>query len=285
MAIEAGTERDTTQALEQVLEEGKASLEEGEVSEKAELEGEKKEEITFTLEQEAEIERRFQSHRDKEFNPYREKREADTALIRSLQSEMKELRSKADTRKLSLLAESVEAGDREEGIEEDKIEVRRKALMEINEKVKEYNENYAVVSEAAFLASELTNGVDKGIADKFNLSDPNPAVRAKGAIQVISDAVYWLSERKAFNKIVEEIPLLQKGSEVRQQIDSFIERYMELSDEKGKDLLIKQLRQEFKVAPRKKPQTPSDVAGGGEKLRGTAALEVGLKEEREKLKI
>ena len=131
----------------------------------------------------------------------------------------------------------------------------------------------------------MSGKIDKNIAQHFDLFDSNPTVRAKGAISLITDAVFFLNREKAFNKILEEIPLLQNGSEVRQQIDSFVERYLELSDDKGRDLLINQLKQEFKGIPKRKPTAPSDGSGGGGKpLRGVAALAEGLKEERAKLK-
>ena len=252
-------EQETAQTLEAVPGEGLASLGQEEVSEES---------TTTDLEVAQEVqpsednESVIQAEVDKRSNSYREKREADTALIRSLQTQLKELNTEKNTRRLNQMAEEILAGDEEEGLEVDKIERRNKNLKEINATIKDYNEKSAVVEETAALASAVSEKVGKKIADKFDLLDSNPATRAKGVSVLIGDAVHFLEREEAFGKILEEVPLLQKGSEVRKQIDSFVERYLELSDEKGRDLLIKQLKQEFRVNPTKKPPTPSDIPGG-----------------------
>lgn len=253
-------------SLEQVLNEGQVSGEEvSETKDKPEEKKgeEEKVEISFSPEQETEIGKRLQSQRDIDLNPYREKREADIALIQNQQSRIKELTSKEGVNKLSKAMEAVLAGDEEAGIEPDKTETRRKAWNEVEGTIKDYKEKAAEVMEVATLASALADKVDKRVADNFNLFDSNPAVRAKGAIEAISDAVHLVNERAAFNRILDEIPLLKNGEEVRKQIDGFVESYMELSDQKGRDLLINQIKQEFRVTPRKKPPALSDVSGGG----------------------
>ena len=270
---------------------GQASTEQEEVSEEETTE-EPAEAVDKAKEGESKelapdvFEARVKAEADKRSNSYREKREGDTALIRSLQTELKELRSEKGVKGINKLAETILAGDEEEGYEPDKIEARRKALEEIKVSIKDYNEKSSEVAEVAELASSLSGNIDKGIANHYNLFDDTPAVRAKGTVLLITDAVHHINERKAFSRILDEIPILKNGEEVRQEIDSFIERYMELSDDKGRDLLIAQIKQDLRVAPRKKPPESSDSAGGKVILKGPAAtnanLAEGLKEERKK---
>jgi hypothetical protein len=94
------TERENTQTLEAVLNAGQASTEEAEVSEETETEetatdeapkDEKTEEEKAAEARESEI----RAEADKRTNSYREKREADTALIRSQSARIKELERKA----------------------------------------------------------------------------------------------------------------------------------------------------------------------------------------------
>jgi len=259
-------------SLEQVLDKGQVSEEEIQEENQGEVTEEVPEEVTeekpdkkldLTPENfEARVKAEAQSRSDKLINEHREKREADTAYIRSQAERIKELTVTINERKLSKAMEAVMEGDEEEGVEADKIEARRKGFEEIKTTLKEYNGKVEEVEEVAALASNFAEKVDKRVADNFNLFDSNPAIRAKGAINVISDAIYYIGERKAWTRILDEIPLLQKGEEVRKQIDSFVERYMELSDEKGRDLLIDRLKQELRVTPRRKPPTPSDTSGG-----------------------
>ena len=275
-------ERETTQSLEDVLAEGHVSGEQEEVSEEATQETKTQEVDKDTK---AQFDARVQAEVDKRLNTYREKREADTALLRSQQEQIKEFKSQIGVQSINKAMAAILEGDEEDGYEPDKIAARKKGLEEIKEALKTHDANFSQVAEVAALASEFAGRVNKDVADHFNLFDVNPTVRAKGAIEVITDAVQYVRERQAFNKILEEIPLLQNGSEVRQQIDSFVKRYMKLSDDDGRDLLINQLKQEFKGTPKRKPAAPSDGSGGGGKpLRGVAALAEGLKEERAKLK-
>lgn len=257
-----------TTTLEKVLDEGQASKEEVSEQENIATTDEKPVEETAKAEEGGEetpdaFDSRVQAEVDTRTNTYREKREADTAFIRTQADQLKELNAQSSTKRLSKAAETVLAGDDEEGLASDKIEARRKALDEIKDTLKGYNEKSAEVEETAALATSLSETIGKDIANQFDLHDSNPSVRAKGVISLISDAVHFVNERTAFNRILDEIPLLKKGEEVRKQIDGFIERYMELSDQKGKDLLINQLKQEFKIAPRKKPPAPTDSSGGG----------------------
>jgi len=258
------TEQEATQDVEQVRD-GLGSTEIEEVSEEiVEKKEETPEEKEETKEPEftEEMERRIQSEADRRSNPYREKREADTAYIRSLHDEIKDLRQKKDDTLLNKLSADILAGDEESGVEEDKIEARSRALKEITEKVKEYNEHYESVKEVAEMTRSVLPKIDKGIADKYNLLDDNPTVKAKGMLDLISDAVHFISREKAFDRILNEVPLLKKGEEVRQKIDGFMDRYMELSDEKGRDLLIRELKRELGNIESRRPPVPSDTSGG-----------------------
>ena len=259
-------EQETGQNLEDVLNEGQTSPEQEEVSEEETTEeskakaGEEEEPITFTPEQEAEIEKRFQSRRDKEFNPYREKRESDTALIRSLQSQVKELRSGSSVGKLSKAMDAVLAGDEEEGLETDKIEARRKGFEEIKTTIKDYKEKSAEVEETAQFIGDMTDKLPKNIVKEFGLDDPNPNVRAVNGVKFLDETVAVYKHNQDFLMAVEDF--LPKGDELRKQIEEIVEGLSEFNDEKSKKLYLKDKMQGVKVTPRKKPQTPSDGAGG-----------------------
>jgi len=271
-----GTEQVATQKLEEAIK--APSTEPEEVSEEEtteDVEGEAPAETPEVETEEAKAlkekeealtpenyEAKVQAAVDKQTNTYREKREADTALIRSQATEIRNLKSEKGLTRISKAMGAILEGDEEEGVEPDKIEARKKAFDEIKGAIKDYNEKVAEVEEAASLSSALAEKIDKGVSKHYGLFDSNPSVRAKGTAELVVDATYWIQEKEAFLKILEEIPLLQKGEEVRRQIDGFVNSYMELSDKKGKDLLIKQIKQELRVTPRKKPPAPSDASGG-----------------------
>ena len=264
-----GTEQATT--LEQVLVKGQDSEEE--VSEKeitevadegtTEPEAEQPEgdTITFTPEQEAEIEKRAQSRRDKDLNPYREKREADTALIRSQQARIKELESEGKVKKLDKSIEAILAGDEEDGTEPDKIEERRKGLAEIKAAIKDYKGKAADIDETAKMLSSLTEKIasEKAIAG-FHLDDPNPTVRVKNYAEFINGTINVYEYNQNFLKAVEGF--LPKGDELRKQIEDIVEGMSEFTDEKGRALYLKDKLRGVKVTPRKKPPAPSDISGG-----------------------
>lgn len=228
----------------------------------------------------------LQSEKDKAVNQYRETREGDTALIRSQAAKIKELTLGQSGAKLTKAMQAVLAGDEEEGFETDKLEAKRKGFEEIKATILEYNERAAEVMEVAELATTLANKLelDKEVIAHFHLNDANPAVRARGMIEAIERIDHFLDREEAFNKILEEIPLLQKGSEVRKQIDSFIEQYMELPPGKARDLLISKLKREMSVSPKQKPPTPSGDSGGIDlsKLSGEELLRQAVAEDRRK---
>ncbi len=264
MAVESETEQETNQdALEAVLKEGQPSLDEEEVSgkeESKEPKEEKKGEIAFTPEQETEIAKRAQSWKDKELNPYREKRESDTALIRSLQTQLKELKTEKGVKGLSKAMEAVLAGDEEEGVEPDKIEGRRKAWGEVKKTITDYKEKAAEVEEAAQVVSNMTEKLPPKVVREFALDDPNPSIRAVNGAKFLDEtaAVYQYTEN--FLMAVEEF--LPKGDELRKQIEEVVEGLSEFNDEKSKKLYLRDKVQGVKVTTRKKPQIPSDTLGG-----------------------
>ena len=189
-------------------------------------------------------EQQIQSAVDKAVNQYRETRESDTALIRSQVETIRGLKSSQSKVRLEKLGASLLQSYDEEGLPlEEKASFENK-LKEYNEKIAEYNEQSASVEEVVNLADTLVKTMDKRLVDRFDLSDSNPVVKAKGVTMLISEAIFFINREEAFNKILEEIPLLQKGSEVRQQIDSFIKQWMELPEGKSRDLLIEKLKRE-----------------------------------------
>lgn len=271
------TEQTATPGLEAVLK-GQASPEPAEVSEEKptteNTEGEEpkepevkeeKEAITFTPEQEAEIERRYQSRKDKEHNPYREKREADTALIRSQATQIKELKGTQGTAKLTKAMEAVLAGDEEEGLEPDKIEARKKGFEEIKASIKKYNENAAEIEEAVNLFSSVTEKIkaQKAIGG-FGLNDPNPVVRVKNYAEFINETISVFGYNQDFLMVMEHF--LPKGDELRPQIEAIVDGMAEehLENDNSKIRFIKENLQGVKITHRKKPPTPSDITGGAD---------------------
>lgn len=263
-----GTEQDATQGLENVLEAGHVSTEQGEVSEeeKAEeaKEPEKPEEgeqkVTFTPEQETEIESRYQSRRDKEVNPYREKREADTALIRSLSSQVKELKSEKHTKEGNKRIEGILAGDEEAGIDADESKNREQSLKELNLLYKDYKEKSAEVEETAQFIGDMAEKLPANIVKEFGLDDSNPNIRAANGVKFLDETVAVYKHSQNFLMVVEDF--LPKGDELRKQIEEIVDGLEEFKDEKSKKLYLKDKLQGVKVTPRKKPLTPSDAAGG-----------------------
>lgn len=280
------TEQVEVQDLENVLKDGQVSTEQGEVSEEekaAKLEGEEKEEqITFTPEQEAEIEKRFQSRHDKDLNPYREKREADTALIRSLSSQVKELKGEGHTREGNKRIESILAGDEEAGIDADESKNREQSLKEFNALYKDYKEKSAEVEETAQFIGDMAEKIPANIVKEFGLDDSNPNVRAVNGVKFLDETVAVYKHNQNFLMVVEDF--LPKGDELRKQIEEIVDGLEEFKDEKSKKLYLKDKLQGVKVTPRKKPLTPSDTAGGvdSSKLKGTPLVSQGLAEDEKK---
>jgi len=254
----------TTQTLEQVLNEGLASTEQGEVSEEIkEPEDETDDEIksiTFTPEQEEEIEKRFQSRRDKDLNPYREKHEANIALIRSLSSQIKELKSSNQLKKGNSLVEAILAGDDEAGFTPDETKSREQALKEFNNLYKDYKGKSAEVEEAFGVITSMAEKLPANIVKEFGLNDPNPNVRAVNGVKFLEDTAAVYKYTQNFQMVIEDF--LPKGDELRKQIEEIVEGLEEFNDEKSKRLYLKDKKQGVKVTPRKKPPVPSDTVGG-----------------------
>lgn len=263
------TEQKTTQGLEDALKE--PSPEQAEVSPEKEPTDELKPDQELKAKEGEKVkpktaeeifESRVQAEADKRTNRSRETREADTALIRRLGEENKAFKSEQGTKGLSKAMEAILAEDEDNGEEPDKIKTRREYFNDITAKIKEYSQQSTEVEEVASLSTLMAEKLDKGITEKFNLLDSNPVVRARGAVEAITDAVHFLQREQAFYKILEEIPLLRKGSEVRQQIEGFVDQYLELSDQKGRDLLFEKGKQEFRITSKKAPPVSSDGSGG-----------------------
>ena len=266
MTVQNGT--DETQSLEDVLKEGQASEEKEEVSEEKttekpeadkEPEKEKTEEEKATEATEAK-EASIQAEVDKRANTYREKREADTALIRSLNTQVKELKSERVARDGNKRLERVLAGDEEAGISPDESKNREEALKEFNTLYKEYKEKSAEVEETAQFIGNMTEKLPGNIVKEFGLDDANPNARAVNGVKFLEETVAVYKHNQDFLMAVEDF--LPKGDELRKQIEAIVDGLSEFSDEKSKKLYLKDKLQGVKVTPRKKPLTPSDTTGG-----------------------
>lgn len=251
-----GTEQEATQTLENVLKEGQVSEEEGEVSEEEIKEPEKSEEEKAAETKESTI----QAEVDKRANTYREKREADTALIRSLNTQLKELKSERVAREGNKRLESILAGDEEAGVDAGESKSREQALKEFNALYKEYKDKSAEVEETAQFIGNMTEKLPANIIKEFGLDDANPNVKAANGVKFLDETVAVYKHNQDFLMVVEDF--LPKGDELRKQIEDMVDGLSEFSDEKSKKLFLKDKLQGVKVTPRKKPLTPSDTAGG-----------------------
>ena len=251
-----GTEQEATQTLENVLKEGQVSEEEGEVSEEEIKEPEKSEEEKAAETKESTI----QAEVDKRANTYREKREADTALIRSLNTQLKELKSERVAREGNKRLESILAGDEEAGVDAGESKSREQALKEFNALYKEYKDKSAEVEETAQFISNMTEKLPKNIVKEFGLDDANLNIKAANGVRFLDETVAVYKHNQDFLMVVEDF--LPKGDELRKQIEDMVDGLSEFSDEKSKKLFLKDKLQGVKVTPRKKPLTPSDTAGG-----------------------
>jgi len=251
-----GTEQETTQSLEEVI--ITPSTEQEEVSEEETKEpvAEKSEEEKAAETQESTI----QAEVDKRANTYREKREADTALIRSLNTQLKELKSERIAREGNKRLESILAGDEEAGIDANESKSREQALKEFNTLYKEYKDNSAEVEETAQFIGNMTEKLPANIIKEFGLDDANPNIKAANGVRFLDETVAVYKHNQDFLMVVEDF--LPKGDELRKQIEDIVDGLSEFSDEKSKKLFLKDKLQGVKVTPRKKPQTPSDTAGG-----------------------
>ncbi len=255
------TEQETTQTLAEVISE--PSTESEEVSEETEeqTEEETTEVEPLTPEVEARVKTEVQSRVDIQTNKYRETRETDTALLREQKQKIAELtkqaRSRTDGQKLA----SILSSDEGEGLEEEKIQNRQTLLKEFIEREKGFLEKSAEVEESAEFIAGMAEKLPAYIVKDFGLNDPNPNIRAVNGAHFINETIALDKRNTAFQEVVGIV--LTKGSEVRRQIESFTDELMELSDKKGRDLLLEKIKSGLKTTPKKAPPTPSEGVGGG----------------------
>ena len=247
-------EQEATQSLEEAIK--APSTEKAEVSEEETKEPEKSAEEKAEETRETSI----QAEVDKRTNSYREKREADTALIRSQATRIKELSSQKVGREGNKRLESVLAGEEDAGFTADETKTREAALKEFNTLYKEFKENSAEVEETAKVIGDMTGKLPANIVKEFGLDDANPNIRAVNGVKFLEETVAVYKNSQDFLMVVEHF--LPKGDELRKQIEEIIDGLSEFNDEKSKKLYLKDKLQGVKVTPRKKPQTPSDTAGG-----------------------
>ena len=271
--------------LEQVLkEEGQASEEE-EVKAEEEPQVEEAEEVEekpVVPEAPDVFESRVQAEVDTRTNSYRDKREADLAYIDSLKTLNRELKSAGVVKGINKLADSILAGDEEEGLETDKIEVRKKSLDEIKGIIKEYKEQSVEVEEAAQVISQMTKAMPDNIVKEFGLNDSNPNIRAVNGAKFLEETVSVYKHNQDFLMVVEGF--LPKGDELRKQVEEIVDGMAEFESEKSKKLYLKDRLQGVKVTPRKKPLAPSDITGGVDlsKLDDIDLIERGLRKMAQK---
>lgn len=202
-----------------------------------------------------------QSAVDKAVNSYREKNEANTALIRRLQTDLseakKQMRGQSDDRKLKTLLEGYD----EEGHPEEGKKSFGDNLREINQKIREYNENSEKVEEAANIVADVLTKIPEKVAKRFELDDPNPAIRAVNISNLISETIAVVQYNNDFLMAVEEF--FRNGSEVRKQLTDLVEGMADYEgNEKAKKLYLADRMKGLKVTPRKAPPAPSDGSGG-----------------------
>jgi hypothetical protein len=176
---------------------------------------------------------------------------------------------------------SILAGDEDAGFTADETKKREESLKEFVQQHNEYKEKSAEVEEAAEVIRLMSEKMQDGIVKEFNLNDPNPNVRAVNGLKLLDETVAVYKHNQAFLKTMEKF--LPKGDELRKEIEEITDGLLEFNDEKSQDLYLKDKLQGLKVTPRKKPQTPSDTAGGvglpplGAKTDTTNLLERGFR--------
>jgi len=238
--------------------------------------------IKWTDEQQHEINTLIQAESDKKSNAYRDRHESNSELIKSLQEERTELKrqlsSRAGETRLKKLLQSYD----EEGLPEEDKKSFAEELKEYNAKIDEYNQNIEQVEATSKFIDEMAKNIDPAIAKQFYLNDPNPNIRAGGGLDLVTEAVANIKEYKNFLMVVEQF--FPKGDEVRKQLEEVIKGMADYEgNEKAKKLYLSSQEKGFRARPRKAPPAPSQVGGGGSKLRGHEALLAGLAEEHKKL--
>lgn len=256
------TEPETTPALEEVI----ASEVVEEVSEETPKETPEVVETPETPETPEDFETRVtkgvQAGIDKQTNTYREKKESDAALIRDLRQKNTELTKQTRIREDNKRITSILSGDTDDGLSEDDTKTRKKSLDEFAERHRDYQEKSVEVEETAQFIAELAEKMPSHIVKEFGLNDPNVNVRAVNGVNFVNEAVALHKHNVAFQEVVDIV--LTKGSEVRKQIDGFAEELTELSDKKGRDLLLDKIRAGLKTTPKKGPPSPIATGSGGD---------------------
>lgn len=256
--------------LEQVLTEGPASEEQDLVEPKDEQEkvdeqakdekDDDKGDGAERKETDSEFQSRVDSAVNKSTNSYRELREADTALIRSLRKENKALTVDDSGKKLDSAMETILDGDEENGFPLDKTEERRIAYDKIKAIYKEYKADKHEVNQAAEETRVLAGKLQPKMVKQFGLDDPNPNIRAVNQAKFIDDTVTAYKHTQDFLLVVGDF--LPVGTDLRNDIESTVKGVAEFDDEKAKKLYIKDRLQGVKITPKKKPSVPSDNSGG-----------------------
>lgn len=276
------TEPETTQQAEASLKDV-LSTEAEEVSEEAPEEApeDKKEETKESEKPEdkpdPKIEARIQAEADKRSKGYQEKREADTALIRRLQDENRELKRGKSAETANSLIKSILSEDEENGLTPEQTKSREQALKEFVDK---YDKNYSEVEQSAQTVTDIMNKIPPKVVKAFELDDPNPTVRAVNISKLVNEAATYINESNDFLMAIEEF--FPKGDEVRKQLDEIVKGMTDFESEKAKKLYLADRMKGLKVTPRKKPPAPSSSLGGTDisKLSGEEKIAYAIAQER-----
>uniref|UniRef100_A0A6M3KZR8 Uncharacterized protein n=1 Tax=viral metagenome TaxID=1070528 RepID=A0A6M3KZR8_9ZZZZ len=262
------TEQVATPTLDAVLNgEGLGSTDVEEVSEETTPEEAEETKGVEEPEKVSDFEAKIQAEVDKRANTYREKREADTALIRSLQSQVKELRSDGSVKTGNRRIEAILSGDEDAGFTPEETQSREKALKEFNELYKDYKEQSAEVAETAKVIGDMAGKLPKDIVREFGLDDANPSLRASNGVKFLDETASVYKYNQNFLMALENF--LPKGDELRTQLEDITEGLAEFNDKKSKELYLKDRLRGVKVQ-RKKVPMPSDGSGGEDLSKLTA---------------
>jgi len=228
---------------------------------------------------ESKVQTEVQSRSDKLVNEYRAKRETDTALLRDLQAKLREANKQSRTKASERLISSILATDADEGFTEEETKSRESKIKALDQRYQELFTKEDDIEETADFISEMSEKLPKNIVDKFGLNDPNVHIRAANGVNFVNESINLHKRNLAFQEVVDVV--LAKGSEVRQKIEGFTNELMELSDKKGRDLLLEKVRSGLKTTPKKAPTVPSGALGGEDRSNMTprAKIQRGLEKE------
>lgn len=256
------TEQKSSSKLEDLL---NPSEEEEEVSEETEEKPEetpeeKPEDKKTEKDETKELERKIQGEADKRVQSYRDKRESDVAFISSLQTQIKDLKSKQYDKEDSRILRALRDGDEAEELSEEKIKTREKELKAILPRIHEFEDNVKEIEETAQIFSDMFGNLPKAIVSEFGLDDPNPNVKVINGVKLLDEAMANIKHYRDFLLTVEEF--VPRGDEVRKQIDDLVNELADYESEKSKRLFLKDRLKGLKITPRKRPPTPSGSGGG-----------------------